>query len=161
MQTIRIGVLRGRSFRSTDGFHVYGDGGRGQMDWVHPLTSRRELFWPDASPTAGHLLGGHVMGPHLDGVRPDGHLEGLHLRDRHLLPAAAVYYETDPLVFGRFGHAVVTQDAVGNSTTAGVTVYETVINSGPPPPGAFRPALYEGATDRLTLSFSPSERLTG
>lgn len=160
MQAIQIQVVPSRSFCSGDGFQVYGDGGTGQMDWSYALTSRRRLFWPDASAAAGHLLGGHAMGPHLDGIRPDGHVQGMHLLDEHLFPAASIIYETDPLVFGRFRHAVVTEDAAGNATTTGVTVHETVINSAPPPAFDFRPAAWDQGDGRLTFSFSPSDRLT-
>jgi hypothetical protein len=161
MQTIRIGVVRGRAYHSSDGFHVYGDRGTGVMDWVHPVTPRRELFWPDAAAMAGHLLAGHVMGPHLDSVRPDGHLEGVHLLDECLMPAAAILYESDPLVFGRFRHAVVTEDAIGNATQAGVTIHETVINSEPAAARDLKPVSYDAGSHRLTLAFSPSERLVG
>ncbi len=161
MQSIRIGVVRERRFCSTDGFHVYGDSGSGVMDWVHPVTPRRELFWPDAAVVAGHLLAGHVMGPHLDSVRPDGHLEGVHLLDECLMPAAAIFCETDPLVFGRFRHAVVTEDAIGNATQAGVTIRERVINSEPAAARDLKPVSYDAGSHRLTFSFVPSERLVG
>lgn len=161
MQAIRIGVVRSRSFCSTDGFQVYGDGGTGQMDWVHPVTPRRQLLWDDAPPLVGHLQGGHVMALHLDNVSPDGHLEGTHLLDEHFSPAATVVYETDPFVFGRFRHAVVIEDAVGNAVTEGATVHETVINSEPVPASDLLPVAHDPGTDRLTFSLSPSDRLTG
>ena len=161
MQAIRFGVVRGRRYRSTDGFHIYGDGGTGQMDWMHPVTPRRILLWDDAPAIAGHLLGGHVMGRHLDGVKVDGHLEGTHLLDENMFPATAVCYEMDPFVFGRFRHAVVMEDELGNATKTGLTVYETVINSYPAPADDFQPVLYDSQLDRLTFSFRSSERLTG
>jgi hypothetical protein len=160
MQTITIGVVRNRPFRSTDGFHICGDGGSGQMDWDHPVTPRRLLLWPDAPIIPGHLLGGHGMSLHLDGVRPDGFLEGAHLLDTHMRPAAAVVYEAGPFVFGRFRHAVVMEDAVGNAA-AGAAVHETVINSDPPPATDLVPMAYDTQTGRLTFSFSGSDRLTG
>jgi hypothetical protein len=161
MQAISFGVVRGRCYRSTDGFQIYGDGGTGEMDWDHPVTPRRILLWDDAPVIAGHLLGGHVMGPHLDGVRADGHLEGIHLLDEQMYPAVAVVYETWPFVFGRFGHAVVMEDGVGNETKTGLTVYETVINSDPASAGDLQPTSYDSGLDRMTFSFTPSERLTG
>ena len=161
METIRIGVVPSRSYRSTDGFQVYDDGGTGQMDWVHPVTPRRQLLWDDAPRVAGHLLGGHVMGLHLGNVCSDGHVKGTHLLDEHLFPAATVVYETGPFVFGRFRHAVVTEDAVGNATTQDVTVHETVINAEPVPARDLSPTAHDPAEDRLTFSFSASERLTG
>ncbi len=161
MQTIRIGVVRARSFNSTDGFHVYGDGGTGEMDWVHPVTPRRQLLWSDAPGLAGHLLSGHVMGLHLDNVSPDGHLEGTHLLDEHAFPAATIVFETEPLVFGRFRHAVVMEDALGNAATEGATIYETVINSEPQAASDLAGVLHDPQTDRLTFSYSASDRLTG
>jgi len=161
MQTIRIGVIRGRPYRSVDGFQVYGDEGTGQMDWTRPVTSRRQLLWPDGQMMPGHLFVGHLMAQHLDAIRPDGHLEGTHLMDDHLYPAALVEYETDPFVFGRFQHAVVTEDAVGNSITSGVTVFETVINSEPASPREFKPAAHDVGLGRFSFSFVPSERLVG
>ena len=161
METIRIGVVPSRSYRATDGFHVYGDGGTGQVDWVHPVTPRRQLLWDDAPVVPGHLLGGHGMGLHLDNVCSDGHVRGTHLLDEHLIPAAAAVYETEPFVFGRFRHALVTEDAVGNATTQDVTVHETVVNAEPLTAGDLVPTAHDPASDRLTFSFSASERLTG
>jgi len=161
LQAIRIGVVRGLAYRSVDGFRVYGDGGTGLIDWVHPVTPRRQMLWPDAHVLPGHLLGGHLMGPHLDGVRPDGHLEGTHLLDEHLFPAATMVYETDSFVFGRFRHAVVTEDDLGNAMVSGVTVHETVINSDPPPAREFKAAAYDEDSDQMSFSFAPSEQLTG
>ena len=143
------------------GFHVYGDSGTGQIDWLHPVTPRREMLWENVPPGVGHLLGGHVMGLHSDHVTPDGHLEGTHLLDEQGYPAAVVTCETQPFVFGRFLHAVVTQDAAGNAQTQGVAVSATVVNSEPPPPSDLRPTAYDAQTQRLTFSFSPSDRLTG
>src|SRR5687767_11302149 len=104
MQAVRIGVIRGRQFRSSDGFQVYGDGGSGTIDWTHPVSARRQLFWEDAAASGEHLRGGHCVGPHLEAIRPDGHVEGTHLLDAYLYPAAAVVFETDAFVFGRFSH---------------------------------------------------------
>lgn len=161
MQAIRIGVVRSRSYRSPDGFHVCGDGGSGQMDWDHPVTPRRQLLWGDVPGLVGHVGVGHLTGLHLDNVCPDGHAEGTHLLDEHLYPAVAVGYETEPVVFGRFRHAVVMEDAVGNMTTNGVTVHETVVNSEPAPARHFRPMYHEVVPDRFKFSFSGSDRLTG
>jgi len=161
MQAIRIAVVRSRCYRSSDGFHIYGDSGSGQMDWTHPMTPRRVPLWPDAPIMAGHLFSGHLMCPHLDSISVDGHLEGTHLLDQHGLPAAAMAYETDAYVFGRFGHAVVMEDAAGNAQTSGIAIYETVINSEPASAEDFQIASYEPGEDRLTFSFSPSERLCG
>jgi hypothetical protein len=161
VQAIRIGVVRSRSYGSPDGFHVYGDGGSGQMDWDHPVTPRRQLLWGDVPGVVGHVEVGHLTGLHLDNVLPDGHAEGTHLLDEHLLPAAAVEHETEPFVFGRFRHAVVMEDAAGNATLDGVTAHETVVNSEPAPARGFRPKYHEVVPDRFTFSFSRSDRLTG
>ena len=161
MDRIVISVVRGRSFRSVDGFQVYGDSGRGTIDYEHPMTSRRLLLWDDMPVVAGHVLDGHLMAVHLDGVVADGHLEGTHLLDEHAYPAATAVFETGPHVFGRFRHAVVTEDAIGNATTDGVTVHETVVNSDPPPANDFIPSGHDGAADRLTFAFTPSDRLIG
>ncbi|UCD28527.1 MAG: hypothetical protein JSV03_15835 [Planctomycetota bacterium] len=161
MQAIKLGVVRNRNYRSADGFHIYTDGGSGQMDWMHPATPRRILFWEDAPLMAGHLLAGHVMAQHLDSVWIDGHLEGTHLLDEFLLPATTIFYETDLFVFGRFRHAVVTEDSLGNATTDGVVVCQTVINSEPGQANDFLPISYDSQNDRLTFSFTLSERLTG
>jgi len=161
MQTIRIGVVRSRRYCATDGFHVHSDHGAGTMDWARPITPRLVRFWEDAAATAGQLLGGHLMSSHLDGIRPDGHLEGTHLLDERAYPAAAIPYVTDPLVFGRFRHAVVTRDAAGNAIVEGIAVYETVVNSDPPPPGALRPVACTADTRQLELSFTASPRLIG
>jgi len=161
MQAIRIGVVRGGKYHSTDGFHIYGDGGRGRMDWEHPVTPRRILLWEEVAGAADHLWGGHLMARHLDSLRMDGHLEGTHVLDEHLRPAATVFYETDPFVFGRFGHAVVMEDIAGNAVKDQVAEYETVINSEPASPGDFLPASYSAEYNRMNFSYTPSERLTG
>ena len=161
MERICLGVVRRRSFRSADGFHVYGDRGTGLMDWAYPVTSRRRLFWPDAPVQPGHVCGGHLMAMHLDGVVLDGHLEGVHLLDEHHRPATPVVYASEPVVWGRFRHAIVTEDAYGNATTAEVTVHETVVNSDPPPASELVPVAHDGVTDRATFAFSPSDRLVG
>lgn len=161
MQSIVIGVVRSEAYRPSDGFHVYGDRGTGVMDWLHPLTSRRYLFREDSVAIGGFLAAGHLMQPHLGRIWPDGHLEGIHLADRHLRPAAETVFETEPLVFGRFRHAVVTESEEGNRTTSGVTIHETVVNSWPPAARDLRPVGYAPAGGRLELAFLPSERLKG
>jgi len=161
MRAIRIQVIRSRTYCSEDGWHVYSDGGTGSMDWGHPVTPRRQLFWDDVPPVARHLLGGHMMGHHLDSVVPDGLFEGLHLLDEHLYPAMNVTWETGPFVFGRFQHAVVTEDAAGNVEMSGVNIYEQVINSDPPPARDICLRSHDSLIDRLTFSFVPSDRLIG
>jgi len=161
MQAISVKVVRSRQYCSTDGFHIYGDAGTGNIDWQYPVTPRRILLWDDAPPVAGHLLDGHLMAIHLDSFWIDGHLQGTHLLDEHMLPAAVVVYETDPFVFGRFQHAVVMADAVENANKSGIIAYETVINSEPASASEFLPASYDSRQDRMDFSFSPSERLTG
>ena len=161
MERICLGVVPRRSFDAADGFHVYGDRGSGQVDWTHPVTSRRILFWPDAPVQPGHLSGGHLMASHLGEVCCDGHVQGVHLLDDHLYPAAPAMYVSEPFVFGRFRHAVVTEDAFSNATAADVVVHETVVNSDPPPAGEMVPVVHDPATDRATLTFSPSDRLIG
>lgn len=161
MQVIRIGVLRSGRYRSGDGFQVYGDAGTGQVDWEHPVTPRRELLWPDVPVMVGHTSGGHLMGMHLDHVVPDGHLAGTHLLDEHLYPAGLVAFEAGPFVFGRFRHAVLMEDGLGNAELGGVTVHETVINSEPMAASELRPIGYEARTGGLTFAFWPSDRLIG
>lgn len=161
MQAIRIGVIRSRRHRSTDGFHVYTDHGLGAIDWSHPATPRRLLFWEDVPSAALHLLGGLLATGHLDAIRADGHMQGTHLLDERGYPGATAVYETDPVVFGRFQHAIVTEDAAGNAQVEGVLVHETVINSHPPPAGNFQPATHDPATGQLTFTFRPSPRLIG
>jgi hypothetical protein len=159
MQRIRIQVVRSGGYRAEDGWQVYGDGGTGQVDWQHPLTSRRYLFWPEAQRIAGHLLGGHLRGLHLDGILRDGHLEGTHLLDEHLLPAFGGSWESRQLVFGRFKHAVVAEDARGNKNTEQASVCEKVINSDPPPPGHLKPLSFDSGNSRFAFGFVPSDRL--
>ncbi len=161
MQYIQISVVRDARFRSVDGFHIYGDGGSGVMDWVHPVTARRLLFWDDALQIAAHLLGGYLMGFHLDSIRKEGHLSGTHLLDRHELPAGTTRVALGPFVFGRFRHAVVTEDELGNRKQAGVVVHETLVNSAPSAAGHLKAAGFDKQTGVLTLSFTPSERLIG
>jgi hypothetical protein len=161
VQAIHIAVLRSRKYWATDGFQVYSNHGSGPIDWDHPETARRVMFWEDAPGSAGQHLAAHLVCTFLDGIRPDGHLEGTHLFDERGYPAAALVYDSDPLVFGRFQHAVVTQDAVGNARTDGITIHETVINSAPPPAADLRVLglIYETAL--LEFVFTPSPRLIG
>lgn len=161
MERIQVQVVRGGRYGSGDGFQVYGDSGGGGMDWVRPLTARRQLLWPDAPPVAGHLIGGHLASGHLDAVRPAGHLGGCHLLDEHLRPAAAVVWESPAVVFGRFRLAVVMEDAAGNADPAGARVCEQVVNSGPPPARGLVPKAHDAVDGRLTLRFTPSPRLVG
>jgi hypothetical protein len=109
----------------------------------------------------GHLLAGHLMGAHLDSIRPDGHLEGTHLQDEHLFPAVPTVFESDPLVFGRFRFGVVIEDAVGNATVEGVEVREHVVNSYPPAAHDLLPTEHDAESDRLSFSFTASEKLIG
>ena len=161
MQSIRMGVVRGRAFCSSDGFELYGDGGMGQMDWDHPVSARRVLLWPEACPMAGHLLEGHGVARHLDAFRPDGHLEGTHLLDACSYPATTIHCEVGSYVFGRFGFAVVTEDAAGNCDTNGVVIHEVVLNSEPEPARRLRPTAHDAGSDCMTLAFEPSDRLVG
>ncbi len=161
MQRVRIEVVRSGAYKSTDGFHVYTDHGKGLIDWVHPATARRVLFWEDVPPFAGHLLAGHVAGQHLDGRMPDRHGEETWLLDEHLRPAGVVVWESEPHVFGRFRYVVVTEDSAGNAATVGVNVHEVVVNSEPAPPADLRPESLEALSGRLTFRFEPSVRLVG
>lgn len=161
MQKIRIAVVRDSQFRSGDGFEVFGDAGGGEVDWVHPVTPRRMLFWDGALAMVPHVLAGHLMGFHLDSMPRDGHLYGTHLMDRQMLPAGTVVFEGGPFVFGRFQHVVVTQDEVGNCGYEGVTVYSKVVNSYPPSARDLRVESYDYPTGVATFSFKPSERLVG
>jgi hypothetical protein len=161
MERVRIRVVRSRSYHPVDGFLVYGDRGDGAIDWDRPLTSRKVLFWEGTWPLPGYLSGGHLAGRHLDGIMPEGHLGGTFLLDEHLQPASTVLWETDPLVFGRFALAVVTQDGVGNMEAGEAVIRERVVNSEPPPPRELQPQSFESVDGRLTLAFTPSERLVG
>lgn len=161
MQQLVINVIRSRRFTSGDGFHVYGNGGSGAIDWDHPITSRRYLFRPDAPPAAAHLLAAHLHPVHLDSVTGDGHQEGTHLLDEHLRPASAVTFVTRSMVFGRFLHAVVVEDSVGNTDLQQAVIHEQVINAAPPPPSDFKAIHWDEITGRLSFAFTPSDRLVG
>jgi len=160
MQRLRIRVIRSPDYHAGDGFHVYGDGG-GVMNWVQPLTDRKVLFWDDAVPMADHLKAGHLTATHLDSIQPDRHLDGTFLLDRHLQPAVPVYWDTNPLVFGRFRFAVVTEDEAGNKQTEDIDIHEQTVNSEPPPPYGLCPQSHDETTNELILSFVPSDRLIG
>lgn len=161
MQSVRIGVVRGRRFRASDGFHVYGRGPAGEMDWDHSVSARRVLLWPDAVPMGGHLCGGHVLAAHLDVMRPDGHLEGTHLLDDRLHPAAAVFFDSPPHVFGRFQYGIVLVDEAGNRQFQDAVMVEQVINSEPVPARGLKPVHWDMESGRMTFRFRPSERLVG
>lgn len=161
MQRIHISVVRSRKYRATDAFQVYSDHGGGTMDWAHPETARRMMFWEDAPGGAGQHLGAHLLGARFDGIRPDGHLEGTHLLDQRAYPAATLTYTSDPLVCGRFRYAVVTQDAAGNALTEGLAQYETVINSTPPPAADLRMLGIPYGSPGYEFTFTPSPRLIG
>lgn len=161
MQTIQIAVVRESRYRSGDGFEVYADGGSGVIDWVHPVTSRRQLFWEGATAMMSHLGAGHLRGYHLDSISCDGHIHGTHLWDQHLQPAGVVRCEMGPFVFGRFRHAVVNQDELGNKDAAGAAIHSTVINSTPPSARRLRVEVHERTADTVRFSFEPSERLAG
>ncbi len=161
MQKIRIMVVRDSRYRSGDGFEVFGDSGSGVVDWIHPLTSRRLLFWEGALTMMPHLLAGHLRCFHLESIPRDGHLHGTHLMDQQVLPAGSIVFEDGPFVFGRFQHAVVTQDEVGNHEFDGVAIYSNVVNSDPSPARGFRVANYDKNNGMVTFSFQPSERLVG
>lgn len=161
MQVIRLGVVRSRKYRATDAFQVYSDRGAGTIDWDHPVTARRVMFWEDAPGGAGQHLGAHLMSVWFDGVRPDGHLEGTHLLDERGYPGAMIVCDSDPLVFGRFRHAVVTVDTAGNVLTEGIAVHERVVNSAPPPARELRVLGMAYETQRLEFSFAPSLRRIG
>jgi len=161
MQQLVIDVVRRRGFASGDGFHVYGNGGSGAVDWEHPVTSRRYLLHPDTPPAATHLRAEHLHTMHLDTVTADGHLQGTHLLDACQWPAGVISHVSRPLVFGRFSHAVVVEDAAGNADTAGAVFHEQVINAAPPPPSEFKAVEHDASTGRLTFSFTPSDRLAG
>ncbi|HSW46491.1 MAG TPA: hypothetical protein VLM89_13065 [Phycisphaerae bacterium] len=161
MKRVRIEVVRGRAYCSTDGFQVHGDRGTGMMDRDHPLTPRRILFWDDVPAMAGHLLGGHAAAQHLDGRMPDRHGEETWLLDEHLWPAGTVAWESEPHVFGRFRYAVAIEDAAGNRAVEGAPVEEVVVHSEPAPPSELVPQSYDALTGRLTLRFRPSLKLAG
>lgn len=146
MDRIRISVERTPEMASSDAFQVYGDGGTGVIDWAHPLSPRRQPLWPDARGPAGHLVDPHCLAVHLDADCSE--------------PGAATF-DTPPVVFGRFQYAVVLEDAVGNAGQSGPCVQEAVVSSAPPPPNDLRAVAHDPETQRLTLSFTPSERLVG
>jgi hypothetical protein len=156
MQRIRIGLVRS-GCASGGGFQVYAGSGAGGIDWSHPITPRRQLFWPEAEGFAGHLLGGHISRRHLEAFCSDGHVQGTHLLDRALQPAAVVSFEAGPYVFGRFHYALVPEDAVGNPGEA--VLVEKVLSS--EPAGASRLLPTDCAADgRLVFTFIPSIKLT-
>lgn len=161
MQRIQFAVVRDARFRPVDGFHIYGDSGTGSIDWQHPLTSRRLLFWEDALPMPPHLDGGHLTGHHLDSIVREGHLSGTHLMDQQSQPAGTTVFEVGPFVFGLFKHAVVPVDEVGNLRAAEAVVYETAVNSDPPPASDFKAIGVDEVTGGLRFSFRPSEKLVG
>lgn len=161
MQRIGLRVVRSRGYHPGEGFVVFGDGGTGTIDWDRPLTSRKVIFWADTSIVAGHLAGGHMSEPFLDGIVPDRHLEGTFLLDANLQPAASITWHSDPVVFGRFQIAVVTEDAVGNRRIEDATLREQVVHSEPPPARALAPASFNASSGCLTLSFEGAERLVG
>lgn len=161
VRRIRLGVVRRRPYGSADGFQVYGEDGDGGIDWVHPVTSRRQLLWPDVAQAAPHLEGGHLVAGHLDSAGSDGHGEGTHLLDQHLMPATAIGYETGPFVFGRFRHAVVMEDGAGNRSPEAPALTETVVSSEPLPAFDLRPVAQDGPGGRMHFAFTPSERLIG
>lgn len=161
MKRIQFAVVRDARFRSVDGFHICGDGGTGIIDWAHPLTPRRLLFWDDALPMQAHLLAGHLTGHHLDSIFREGHLSGTHLMDRHGHPAGTVVFEAGPYVFGRFRHVIWVQDELGNQRYLETAVHETVVNSHPPAASDFKPESIDEATGVVTFSFTPSEKLVG
>ncbi len=161
MERLRFMVVRPRSAGSESGFHVYGNGGAGEIGWVHPLTLRRILFAPDVPPAAPHLLAEHLGAMHLDTFVSDGHLHGTHLLDGHLIPMASMTYLTPPLVFGRFRHAVVIEDEVGNADPESAVMDESVVNSAPPPPSGLRAVGHDVMSDRMTFSFEASLKLVG
>lgn len=161
MQCIQISVVRDSRFRSVDGFHIFGDRGTGTIDWAHPITPRRVLFWEDALPMLPHLLGGHVMGHHLDSIFREGHLAGTHLLDGHQQPAGVSVFETESLVYGRFRFVVLPMDELGNQRFWEATTHECVVNSYPPPASNFVAETYDQDTGVLTFSFTPSEKLVG
>ncbi len=161
MQRLAIRVVRGRNYHPGDGFTVFGDGGRGAIDWDQPLTTRKTLFWEGASPVAGLLEGGHLAERHLNGILPDRHLYGTFLLDAHLQPAALITWHSDPYVFGRFRMAVVTEDAVGHRHVEDAAVCEHVVHSAPPPARSLRPAVFDASYGCMTFAFQAAERLIG
>jgi hypothetical protein len=161
MQVIRIHVVPSDAHHPGDGFQVVSDGGSGIIDWDHPITPRRILFGDDAVLQVGHLENGHLLGVHLGVSALAGHLLATHLYTASGVPAGAVTYETEPVVFGRFRHVVVTEDEVGNSDVTDLDVLEQVVNSWPPACRWLVPVDHDPDTGRLEFQFSPSDRLSG
>jgi len=161
MQNIRFAVVRDARFRSVDGFHICGDRGTGVIDWLHPVTPRRLLFWDDALPMQSHLQAGHVLGHHLDSIFREGHLSGTHLLDQHGRPAGTVVVEVGPFVFGRFRHVIWTMDELGNQRYQEAVVHEQIISSDPAPAAELRVESFDSTTGVLGFAFEPSDRLAG
>ncbi len=161
MQNIRFEIVPQPLFRGVDGVHIYTDHGTGVVDWLHPATPRRLLFWEDALPMAPHLDTGHLTGHHVDSIRREGHFLGIHLLDQHLRPAATRVFELGPFVFGRFQHVILALDEIGNMRYLEAPVYACSINSDPPPAARLRATAYDEATGTITFSFQPSEKLVG
>lgn len=156
MQRVRIGVVRG-GYGSGDAFQVYAVSAGGEIDWEHPITPRRQLFWPEAEPFAAHLRGGHLARWHLDSVSSDGHLQGTHLLDAAMRPAATVSYEAGPHVFARLRYVVAPEDAAGNRGEA--IPLEIAVSGEPAAAVGLLPVGFEGG--QLRFTFTPSARLTG
>lgn len=161
MQNIRFEIVPQPLFRCVDGVHIYTDRGTGVIDWLHPATPRRLLFWEDALPMAPHLDSGHLAGHHLDSIRREGHLLGSHLLDGHVQPAATRVFEVGPFVFGRFQHVVMPVDEIGNMRYLDAPIHVCSINSDPPPAVSLRAIACDEDTGRLTFSFEPSTKLVG
>lgn len=160
MQSVRVIVARRRDFAPGDAFEVFGNGGRGAIDFSRPLTPHPVAFWPDAVPTAGHLRDAHLCVFHLAAVHgADGHLLGTHLLDRHLRPERAMGFEAGRYCLGRFRFAVRVVDPSGNTRAEDVPEAEVVVNASPEPPCGFVPSA-SGAGGRMTFVFRGSLRMS-
>jgi hypothetical protein len=153
MQYVSISVPRRREYAAQDGFDVYGDGGSGSIDYDHPLNGRLVRFWPQSPPRLGHLLEGHLMLGHLGAGHADGHLQERFLCGLHLSPTADVLFEAGPYCFGRFQHAVVMRDHLGNGDTQDAAIVAKTVNSAPRRAYRVRLESFEGVTDQATFSF--------
>ena len=153
MQDVLIAVPRRRDYVSDDGFDVYGDGGAGSMDFDSPLNGDVIRLWPESMQRPGHLGEGHLLLGHLGAPPGDGHLQERFLCGPHLRPAADVIYQAGPYCFGRFQHAVVMRDALGNGDAENATTVTKTVNSAPRRAYCLHPLACDPDTDRATFSF--------
>jgi hypothetical protein len=155
MKRFRFSVPRYDAYAADVSLELYGDLGRGTIDYDRPLPPGRTRLWLDAPPRAGHLHDAHLIAGHLDSVRADGHLEGAHLWHAHLWPVLLVTAESPRYVFGRFRHAIRFFDGAGNPTAGDPVEYDHIVNDSPPVPRGLRRVGWDGQTQRIRFALEP------